>query len=408
MHDIIVFGATSFVGQILVRYLAERYPHGELRWAIAGRSAEKLAALRESLGAAYAQLPLIVADAHDDAALRTMCQTTRLIVSTVGPYARYGEPLVRACAEMGTDYCDLTGELLWIRRMIERYEARAHATGARILHCCGFDSIPSDLGVYLLQREAVRHSGAPCTEVKLRVRQLRGGISGGTAASMLNMVREVAADPALRRELADPYILCPAPAAGQRQPSLTEIGYDSELDSWCAPFVMAGINTRIVHRSNALQQFAYGRDFRYGEGMLMGRGLGGQLRATAVSLGMATLMLAGAVGPTRTLLERYLLPAPGTGPSEVAQQRGSFALQLYGRTNNGALIGVTVTGDRDPGYGSTARMLGEAAACLVYDCPAEVAGGFWTTASLLGDKLIARLEHWAGLRFTVELLDVDV
>lgn len=403
MYDMVIFGATSFVGQILVRYLAERYQQGAVRWAIAGRSAEKLALLRNSLGEAYAQLPLIVADAYDDAALRAMCHSTRLLVSTVGPYARYGEPLVRACAEVGTDYCDLTGELLWIRRMIERYEARARATGARILHCCGFDSIPSDLGVYLLQREALQRSGAPCAEVKLRVKRLRGGISGGTAASMLTMVREVAADPALRRELANPYILCRAPVAGQRQPSLSEVGYDTELDSWYAPFIMAGINTRIVHRSNALQQFAYGRDFRYSEGMLMGRGLGGQLRATALSLGTATLMLAGALGPTRTLLERYLLPAPGTGPSEIEQQRGNFELQLYGRTISGAIVRVTVTGDRDPGYGSSARMLGEAAACLAYDCAAAIEGGFWTTASLLGDALIARLERWAGLRFMVEL-----
>jgi short subunit dehydrogenase-like uncharacterized protein len=213
--DVVAFGATSFVGKILCRYLLEQFgTDGELKWGAAGRSKSKLEALRDSLGAKAAKLPLVIADAADDAALRKLCASTRVVVSTVGPYALHGEPLVRACAESGTDYCDLTGEVQWIRRMVQRHEATARESGARIVHCCGFDSIPSDMGVYFLQREARNRFGAPCRRVKMRVKTMRGGMSGGTVASLMNLVKEAAADPALRKELADPYSLCPA---GQRR-----------------------------------------------------------------------------------------------------------------------------------------------------------------------------------------------
>jgi len=209
-HDLIVFGATSFVGQILTRYLAEQFgAHGSLKWAIAGRSESKLAGLRNSLGLAAGKVPLLVADAADEAALRRLCKDTRVVISTVGPYALYGEPLVKVCAETGTDYCDLTGEVQWIRRMIQAYEPAARKSGARIVHCCGFDSIPSDLGVFFLQQQARERFGAPCTTVKMRVKAMRGGFSGGTAASLVNVVKEATANPALRRELANPYSICP-------------------------------------------------------------------------------------------------------------------------------------------------------------------------------------------------------
>jgi short subunit dehydrogenase-like uncharacterized protein len=401
--DVVVFGATSFVGQILVRYLLEQHGvDGDLRWAAAGRSESKLRSLRESLGPGAKSLELRIADAADDDALRALCGSARIVVSTVGPYALHGEPLVRACAQTGTDYCDLTGEVHWIRRMIAAYEDEARATGARIVHCCGFDSIPSDLGVHFLQREARARFGQPCTRVSMRVRTMRGGFSGGTIASMMNVLKEVGANPALRRELADPYSLCPrgySPKVRQRNVTVAE--HDADFDAWIAPFVMSAINTRVVHRTNALRQRAYGREFRYDEAVLAGRGLRGQVTAAALGTGLGAFMVAGSLAPVRSALERFVLPSPGEGPSPEAQRRGSFDLRFVGHTADGGTLRTRVTGDRDPGYGSTAKMLGQAAACLAQDVPAEVEGGFWTPASLFGDRLIPRLEQHAGLTFEV-------
>ncbi|MFN6190960.1 MAG: saccharopine dehydrogenase family protein, partial [Planctomycetia bacterium] len=262
-HDLVVFGATSFVGQILCRYLADRYgADPSMRWAVAGRSASKLETLRSRFGRAGAMVELIVVDAADEVGLWRMCEGAKVVVSTVGPYALYGEQLVKVCAESGTDYCDLSGEVQWIRRMIERYGAAARASGARIVHCCGFDSIPSDLGVWLLQREAQAAFGRSCSRVKLRVKAVRGGFSGGTVASLLNVVKEAEANPAVRIELADPYSLCfESSFVGVQQPSDTAITFDDDFASWTAPFVMSGINTRVVHRSNALLGYPYGREF---------------------------------------------------------------------------------------------------------------------------------------------------
>ncbi|HWK85019.1 MAG TPA: saccharopine dehydrogenase NADP-binding domain-containing protein [Caldimonas sp.] len=406
--DVVAFGATSFVGKILCRYLLEEFgAHGELKWAAAGRSKAKLEELRDSLGAEAKTLPLVVADAADDASLRKLCASTRVVLSTVGPYALHGEPLVKACAESGTDYCDLTGEVQWIRRMVQRYEAAARRSGARIVHCCGFDSIPSDLGVHFLQRQALRRFGAPCTRVKMRVKAMRGGMSGGTVASMMNLVKEAAADPALRKELADPYSLCPAGAAPKvRQPEVRSMEFDADFGAWVAPFVMSAINTRIVHRTNALSHQAYGADFRYDEAMLMGRGLKGQLAAAGMAAGLAGFMLASAVGPLRAGLERFVLPKPGEGPSPDAQREGSFDLRFVGTTADGHQIRTKVTGDRDPGYGSTGKMLGQAAACLALDVgtgdgKAAPPGGFWTPATIFGDRLIERLTDHSGLTFEV-------
>jgi short subunit dehydrogenase-like uncharacterized protein len=403
-HDLIVFGATSFVGQILARYLAEQFgTQGSLKWAIAGRSEQKLAALRNSLGLAAGKVPLVVADAADEAALRRLCESTRVVVSTVGPYALYGEPLVKACAETGTDYCDLTGEVQWIRRMIRNYEPAARQSGARIVHCCGFDSIPSDLGVHFLQQQARRQFGAPCTTVKMRVKVMRGGFSGGTVASLLNVVKEAGANPALRKELANPYSICPegyAPAV--RQPNVKSAQYDADFESWVAPFVMAAINTRVVQRSNALSKQAYGEDFRYDEAMLTGRGMTGRAAALGVTAGLGGFMVASALSPTRWALERFVLPAPGEGPSAEEQRKGFFDLRFFGTTDDGRSLRVKVTGDRDPGYGSTAKMIGQAGACLAQDfADTGRKGGFWTPATMFGDKLIARLVAHAGLTFEV-------
>jgi short subunit dehydrogenase-like uncharacterized protein len=401
-HDLVAFGAASFVGKILCRYMAEEFgAQGPMKWAAAGRSKAKLEELRASLGTKAETLPLVVADAADEASLRKLCASTRVVVSTVGPYALYGEPLVRACAESGTDYCDLSGEVQWIRRMVQRYEATARKSGARVVHCCGFDSIPSDLGVHYLQRQAMKRLGAPCTRVKMRVKVMRGEFSGGTVASLMNVVKEAAADPMLRRELANPYSLCPTGSAPNvRQPNVRSPEFDVDFGAWVAPFVMSGINTRIVHRTNALSEQAYGADFTYDEALLMGRGLKGRFAATAMAAGLAGFMLAGAIRPARAVLERFVLPKPGEGPSPEAQRNGFFDLRFLGTTADGHQIRTKVTGDRDPGYGSTGKMLGQAAACLALDADkAAMPGGFWTPATIFGDRLIERLTAHSGLTF---------
>lgn len=405
--DIVVFGATSFVGRILCRYLLDTRSADvpPLRWALAARSASRLEELKRELGEGAELLPTLVADAADETALRALVARTRVVVSTVGPYALYGEPLVKVCAESGTDYCDLTGEVQWIRRMIERHEAAAKASGARIVHCCGFDSIPSDLGVFFLQQQAQRRLGRAASRVKMRVRAMKGGFSGGTAASLLNVAREVRANSALRKELANPYSLCVNTAAmvNVRQPSASAAKYDADFNAWTAPFVMAGINTRIVHRSNALTGHAYTRDFRYDEAVSVGKGFKGRVAATVTTLGLGAFMIAAALGPTRALLERFVLPKPGEGPSPQAQRRGFFDLRFMGRTDDGRALRIKVTGDRDPGYGSTAKMLGEAARCLAFDTPqGGLSGGFWTPSTAFGERLIARLQARAGLTFEVQ------
>jgi short subunit dehydrogenase-like uncharacterized protein len=403
-HDLVVFGATSFVGQILARYLYEEFGlRGRLRWAIAGRSTSKLEELRRSLGPGAARLPIIVADAADEVALGAMCAGTQVVASTVGPYALYGEPLIKACVEAGTDYCDLTGEPQWIRRMLQKYEAAARKSGARIVHCCGFDSIPSDLGVHFLQREARARFGQPCNRVKLRVKAMTGGFSGGTFASAMNAFREAAADPKLRKELANPYSLCPKGHGSKaRQPNVKFAEYDADFQAWVAPFVMGAINIRIVHRTNALSDGAYGPDFRYDEAVLGGRGLKGRAIAAGIAAGLGGFAVAASVAPLRAALERFVLPAPGTGPSPAAQKKGYYDLRFLGQTAEGRSIRTKVTGQGDPGYGSTSKILGQAAAMLALDVPkSRVKGGFWTPATIFGDELIDRLEKHAGLHFEV-------
>ncbi|MXN77674.1 saccharopine dehydrogenase [Burkholderia sp. 4701] len=408
-YDLVVFGATSFVGQILTRYLSEHLSGaggGEtLRWAIAGRSETKLRQVRDALGAAGQSLPILVADAADEAQLRALCAQARVVVSTVGPYALYGEPLVKVCAESGTDYCDLTGETQWIKRMIDRYEPAARLSGARIVHCCGFDSVPSDMGVFFLQQQATRQWGVPAEQVKMRVKTLKGGASGGTVASVINVVRESAADPALRRELLDPYSLCPqGHGFTVRQHAVRSAEFDRDCDAWIAPFVMAAINERVVHRSNALAGNAYGSRFTYDEAVMTGTGLKGRVAALTMVAGLGAFMVGVVIQPVRSLMERFLLPKPGEGPSVAAQLAGRYDLRFFGRAGDGRTLRVTVTGDRDPGYGSTGKMLGQAAISLALDCRSGGektgrGGGFWTPATMFDERYIARLVRHAGLRF---------
>ncbi len=400
--DLIVFGATSFVGQILTRYLLETFGVGDsLNWAIAGRSEGKLQNLKTDLGMAAVDVPMIVADASDEDALKAMCSQTRAVVSTVGPYALYGEPLVRTCAALGTDYCDLTGEVQWIRQMIERYQEQARKSGARIVHCCGFDSIPSDMGVHFLQQQSMASYGEACRTVSMRVKAARGEFSGGTVASLMNVAREAAASPSLRKELANPFSLCPPGyKSSRRQPNVKSAEYDEDFRVWLAPFVMAAINTRIVHRTNALRDDAYGRDFAYDEAMMTGRGLKGRMAAYGITAAMGGFLVASAIRPSRWVLEQFVVPKPGEGPSANAQEEGFYDLRFIGKTADGRTLRTRVTGDRDPGYGSTGKMLGQAAACLALDIDKEaVAGGFWTPASIFGDRLIERLQMHAGVTF---------
>lgn len=401
-YHLIVFGATSFVGQILSRYLLETFGFdGELRWAAAGRSEEKLQELKESLGEGAENLPVLQADAFDRDSLNNLCKQTRVVVSTVGPYAIYGEGMVRSCVENGRDYCDLTGEVHWMKRMIRRYEAAARKTGARIVHACGFDSIPSDLGVYYLQQRSGGKLGVPCRSVRMGVEVFEGSLSGGTYASMLNTFKDAAADPNLRQELADPYTLCgEGHGFNVPQNSRSAAEYDGEFQSWTAPFMMSGINTRVVFRSNLLTGNAYGRDFQYDEATLTGDGKKGRRRAAKAVRQSKLFMLALALPPTRWLLRKFILPKPGDGPGEDERRSGSFSFRFHGKTNDGQTIRTRVTGDMDPGYGSTAKMLGQAAACLALDEKVrENAGGFWTPAALFGERLIGRMERYSGITF---------
>jgi short subunit dehydrogenase-like uncharacterized protein len=401
--DIIVFGATSFVGRLLCAHLFARHgADGDLAWALAGRSSKKLESLRDSLGEDASGLELIVCDAGDEPALRDMCARTRAVISTVGPYALYGSPLVEACVESGTDYLDLAGEVQWIYRMIRAHEATARETGARIIHCCGFDSVPSDLGVYFHQKAAVERFGEPAVQIRMQVARIKGGASGGTVASIVNIARELASNPSLRRILADPYSLVPGGKASVRQPGISIPQRDPETGAWLGPFVMAAVNTRIVHRSNALSDYAYGVDFLYDESIRMGKGLKGGVSAFAFSGGLGAFMAGAALPPTRWLMESFILPKPGEGPSPEQQERGLYDLRFYGTTSSGDKLVTRVTGDRDPGYGSTAKILGEAGVCLAQDTSRrDLAGGFWTPATAMGDALVARLAQHAGLTFEV-------
>ncbi|WP_445404990.1 saccharopine dehydrogenase family protein [Acinetobacter vivianii] len=406
-YDLVVFGATSFVGQILTRYLAEYFStqQEQLRWAIAGRSQQKLQEVKSSLGTLGESLPILIADASNQAELNALCAQTRVVVSTVGPYALYGEPLIQACVTNGTDYCDLTGETQWIKKMIEKYESQAQQSGARIVHCCGFDSVPSDMGVYYLQQQAQKQFNAPATQVSMRVKTLKGGASGGTVASLINVIQEAAADPALRKDLVNPYVLCPPDHGNsQRQIYIKTAKFDPDFNAWIAPFVMAAVNERVVHRSNALSGNAYGSNFSYNEAILTGQGLKGRFKALGVVSGLGVFMLAAVSKPVSQLMERYMLPKPGEGPTPEQQRTGRFDLRFVGKTEAGQTLKIKVTGDRDPGYGSTGKMLGQAALSLAIDHVKEAkktgrAGGFWTPATMFDDRFIQRLTKHAGLEF---------
>lgn len=391
--DVVVFGATGFVGRLLAAHLAEHAPEG-VRIGLAGRSADKLATVRSGLPARAQEWPLVVADAQDPASLADLASRTRVVATTVGPYTRYGLPLVQACAEAGTDYADLTGEVLFVRQSIDRFHEVAERTGARIVHACGFDSVPSDLAVLLLAEQARADGAGELQDTVLHLVSMKGGVSGGTIDSARAQLEATASDGSLKHLLDDPYSLSPDRAA---EPELGDErdrmipGREPLLDRWVAPFVMAPFNTRIVRRSNSLTGWQYGRRFRYREVMGVGTSPLAPALAAGVTAGVAVGMAGMAFGPTRKVLDR-VLPSPGDGPSEKARRNGHFRVEVVSRTSTGARYTSTVAAKGDPGYAATAVMQGESALCLALDRDRlPDAAGVLTPATAMGSALADRL-----------------
>jgi len=399
--DVILFGASGFTGRLVAEALQARAAAGAgFQWALAGRSADRLAAVRQAIGAPDT-LPLLTADATDATALASLVRRARVVITTVGPYTRHGTTLATACAEAGTDYVDLCGEPLWMARMVRQLQAPAEASGARIVFSCGFDSVPFDLGVLFLQTEALRRFGQPLQRVQGRVLRMRGGLSGGTAASLLATLDATDGDPAAARLLADPFALTPG-FRGPVQPDGEEARQDQPGGAWSGPFVMAMINTKNVHRSNALRGHPWGRDFAYDERMATGDGLAGRVAAQLLSGRTRLQNLALGWPPSRALIGRLALPQPGQGPSRRQREAGSFDLRFTGHARDGRSLAATVHGDLDPGYGCTSRMLAEAALCLLQDVPRQATpGGVWTPGAAMGLALLRRLQDHAGLRFAL-------
>lgn len=398
-HDLVLFGASGFTGRLVAEVLQATAPG--LRWALAGRDAARLAAVRDGLGAGPA-LPLLTADASDPAAMRDLAGRAGVVITTVGPYQRHGGPLVEACADAGTDYVDLCGEPLWMAEMIPRLQPRAAASGARIVFSCGFDSIPFDLGVLFLQLALMNRFGAPAREVRGRVRVMKGGFSGGTAASLLATLERIGRDRALARTMADPFALTQG-FAGPLQPEGESAAFDDWAQAWTGPFVMAPINTKNVHRTNALRGHPWGKGFRYSERLLTGNGPKGEQRARRLARQNRLQNLMLSMGPVRALAERFVLPRPGQGPDAEAREAGRYELVFQGETVAGQRLSAVVTGDRDPGYGSTSRIVAEAARCLLEDVPRSATpGGVWTAGAAMGLALVRRLEQRAGLTFGIE------
>ena len=402
--DIVVWGATGFTGALVAEYLLAQYGlGGDLRWAIAGRSQEKLDSVKAEVGADAADLATRVADSFDEESLAAMTASTKVVITTVGPYAQYGSPLVAACVANGTHYCDLAGEAQWIRRMIDTHHDAAVASGARIVNCCGFDSVPMDIGVWFLQDEARQRYGSYCDAITMLVKATKGGPSGGTIASMLNIIKEARADRSVARVLVDPYALNPpGDREGPDGRDQQGVRYDDVAETWTAPFVMAGINTKVVRRSHALQGYPYGRDFRYREAVMMGKGASSWAKASTMTAALGGFVVASGFEFSRGLLEKHVLPKPGEGPSQSQRENGFYDLRQFGQLPDGSVIKSRIKGDRDPGYGSTSKMLAEAGVSLAVD-DLESAGGVLTPAAAMGGALLGRLRENAGLTF--EILD---
>ena len=394
-YDIIVWGASGFTGRLVVDYMSKHQTTSNLRWAVAGRNTNKL---EEVLSGREVQI--LQAESHDTESLEALVRQGRVILTTVGPYARYGSELVAACVRHGTHYCDLTGEVHWMREMISKHQQEAKDSGARIVHTCGFDSIPSDIGVFYLQKQMQARHGVAAKHIKYRTISFSGGASGGTIDSMMAMMEKAKEDPSISKIIADPYALNDG-KKGLDEPDRMSAYFDEDFDSWVGPFIMAAINTRVVRRTNELLGGIYGTDFRYDEGTLSGKGAGGFFGATGVGIGTGALAGLASFSPTRSILKR-VLPKPGEGPSKEARDKGFFEIELLGIHPNDTSknIKVRVKGDKDPGYGSTSKMIAESALALAQD-DLDVGGGFWTPASAMGEALLKRLPEGAGVTFEV-------
>ncbi|MBT8083787.1 MAG: saccharopine dehydrogenase NADP-binding domain-containing protein [Woeseia sp.] len=382
---IVVYGATGYTGRLVAEYLNNQYGvGGEVKWGMAGRSLEKLTSVRDEMGIA-SDVPLVVADADEHASIKDMVERCAVVITTVGPYQLYGSGLVADCAAAGTDYVDLCGEPTWMHEMIAENEKAAKQSGARIVFSCGFDSIPFDLGVFFLQETATKKFGSPIARVKGRVRSMKGTWSGGTLASFRASMAAVARKPELLAVLKNPFALTPG-FTGVDQPKGNKPEFDKGLDSWAAPFVMASINTKNIHRSNFLLDHQYGEDFAYDEMILTGPGEKGETVANAIAADKSM-----ASDPTK----------PGEGPSKEEREAGSYDVLFVGQKDSGESVQVSVQGDMDPGYGSTSKMIAESAVCLLMH-PDLASGGIWTPASAMGSELLGRLQKNAGLTFKVE------
>lgn len=382
---VVVYGATGYTGKLVAEYLNRQYgADGDVSWAMAGRSIDKLEAVRKDLGIS-AKVPLIVTDASDPASVRAMVERAAVVITTVGPYQLYGSDLVAACAEAGTDYVDLCGEPNWMEEMINAHGDAAKASGARIVFSCGFDSIPFDLGVFFLQEEAQKLFGEPLSRVRGRVRSMQGVWSGGTLASFRATMAAAAKNPELVASLMNPFALTPG-FTGVEQPNGMKPMYDEVMESWVAPFMMATINTKNIHRSNLLLNHSYGADFAYDEMFMTGPGEQGEAMANAVAEDKSM--------STDTT-------QPGEGPTREQREAGFYDLLFVGHAADGKSLRVSVTGDMDPGYGSTSKMIAESAVCLLKN-PEASAGGILTPAPAMGSLLIDRLKRNAGLTFEIE------
>lgn len=404
--DLVLMGATGFTGRLVAEYLLRAGEKEGLKWALAGRNEKKLQELKDQLGKGADALEIIVADSLDRESLEALARRTQVVCSTVGPYSKYGTPLVEACVQSGTDYCDLTGEAHWIRKIIDLLHDKAEKNQARIVHCCGFDSIPSDLGVLMMQRAAKRKYSRPAQSMKYFLARGRGGVSGGTLDSVATSMEEVGKNKKVARQMADPYGLNPESSPRGSDGGFQKgVAYDRDIQGWTAPFVMAVINEKIVRRSNALLENEYGQDFNYSEVSLMGSGVSGALKATGMTLSLGAFAGGMALAPTRRLLQRFVLPSPGEGPDEAAREAGYFNVKLFARGVDDEGKSFTLKGavgaDKDPGYGATAIMLGESALCLALDGEVTAArGGILTPAVAMGERLIERLKT-AGMTFEV-------
>lgn len=395
-YDIVIWGASGFTGKLVTDYMFENYSNSNLAWAVAGRSRSKIEEILQGR-----DVEIIIADAHNPTDLRALAKITRVILTTVGPYARYGSELVSACAELGTHYCDLAGEVHWMRNMIDAHEDTAKESGARIVHTCGFDCIPSDIGTYFMQKQMQSAHGVAASHIKYRVKAFEGGFSGGTVDSLMAMMESAQSDPGILTTIADPYALNNS-YRGLDGPDNNWPYYDPDFKAWVGPFVMAAVNMRVVRRSNELLNQAYGHEFRYDEGTLTKGGVGGLLSAGTMALGTSAVISLAALAPFRKFLQK-ILPKPGEGPSEEAIRTGFFDVELIAKhpTDSTKDMRGNVKGDRDPGYGSTAKMLSECAVCLAQD-ELPVAGGVWTPASAMGDALLKRLPANAGVTFELQ------